>query len=116
MSRAAVLLNNTSECFGSKVRVCQGCLNSPVGLLNLHPENIMIQALYSAKPSIAIGWRTIRNLKLADDINLTGGPKNELKKTQIDCQIVHVHISWRSVAKIGNYGKFMINSGENTAP
>ena len=59
--------------------VCQGCILSPC-LFNFYAEYIMLNAgLDKSQAGIKISGRNINDLRFADDTNLMGESKEELK-------------------------------------
>ena len=68
--------HGTTDLFQIGKGVCQGCILSPC-LFNLYAEYIMRNAgLEEAKAGIKIAWRSISNLRYADDTTL----RAEVKK------------------------------------
>ena len=71
--------HGTTDWFQIGKGVCQGCILSPC-LFNLYAEYIMRNTgLEEAQARIKIAWRTINNLRYADNTTLMAESKEELK-------------------------------------
>ena len=69
--------HGTTDWFQIRKEVCQGCILSPC-LFNLHAEYIMRNAgLDEAQAGIKITWKSINNLRYADDATLMEEGKEE---------------------------------------
>ena len=71
--------HGTTDCFQLGTGVRQGCILSPC-VFNFYAENIIQNArLDEAQAGIKIAWRTINNLRYADDTTLIAESEEELK-------------------------------------
>ena len=71
--------HGTTDWFQIGKEVHQGCILSPC-LFNLYAEHILQNArLDEAQTGIKIAWRSINNLRYADDITLMAESEEELK-------------------------------------
>ena len=76
--------HGTTDWFQIGKGVCQGCTLSPC-LFNLYAEYIMRNSvLDEAQAGIKIVWRSLNNLRYADDTTLTTESKEELKSFLIE--------------------------------
>ena len=75
---SAILFNSsTGDWFRTTVGVRQGCLRSPI-LFSIFLERIRTDALEDHEGTVRIGFRTITNLRFADDIVGLAGEEEEL--------------------------------------